>query len=115
MRNGERLASLPWALLLIWWGVLEIFPGRPAGVGVLGVGLILLGVNAVRVLRGGALCRFSVVIGAVMLVLGALSLVQPILDLPFNLQTFPALLIACGVTMLALEVLPLSRLHAKTR
>jgi hypothetical protein len=95
--------SMPWGLLLIWWGILALVPARPKGVGALGVALILLGVNALRIVKGSAVSRLSVTVGLGALVLSALPLLRSVLPIPPYVATLPVVLIACGAIVLAWE------------
>ncbi len=96
-RNFEGLA---WGAIFIWWGITELFHFLPDGTGALGLGLILLGVNAARYLSGIAMSGFSITVGSLALVWGGLELAGPLLSLPFHLPVFPILLIVLGVIAL---------------
>jgi hypothetical protein len=94
-----------WGALLIWWGLSELPGLLPPGAGALGVGLILLGLNGVRLLRGAPAKSLSVSIGILALLLGSLQLVQSVTALPFELPIFSILLIALGLILLTRELL----------
>ena len=96
-RNFEAIA---WGALFIWWGVTELVSGLPDGTGLLGVGLILLGVNVLRVLTGIRLNGFSTTIGILALVWGGLELAGAVLSLPFELPVLAILLIVLGAIIL---------------
>lgn len=91
-RNFETIA---WGVIFVWWGILELVP-FPKGVGALGLGLILLGLNAARARNGIAISNFSITLGILSLVLGGLELAGPVLNLPFELPIFAILLIVLG-------------------
>lgn len=93
-----------WGALIIWWGVTELVPSMPIGVGILGVGLILLGLNLARLLNGFLIGRFSTIIGVLALVWGGLELAGFALDLPFEIPIFAILLIAGGLGYLLVEL-----------
>ncbi len=96
-RSYEGLA---WGAIFIWWGITEMFNFLPDGTGALGLGLILLGVNAVRSLNGVPVSWFSITVGILALVWGGLELAGALLSLPFHLPVFAILLIVLGVLVL---------------
>lgn len=97
--------SLPWALLLIWWGILELVPAQPGGVGALGVAVILLGVNGLRAATGSSVRPISITVGAAALVTSALLLSQSVFHSSFYVPILPVWLIVCGAAILAWGVL----------
>lgn len=97
----QSLDTIPWGLFFIWWGIMELFPSLPDGTGTLGIALILLGTNLVRVLNHMPASEFSTVLGILTLLLGGMELAGPLLNLPFDLLIFPVLLIAFGAILLA--------------
>jgi hypothetical protein len=101
-RNFEMAA---WGALFIWWGITVLFTSLPHGVGALGIGLILLGLNAARWLNGIPASGFTITLGILALVLGGLELANVVLHLPFELPVFAILLITLGVILLAREIL----------
>jgi hypothetical protein len=101
-RNFEAIA---WGTLFIWWGITELVNFLPAGVGALGVGVILLGMNAARSMNGIPTSRFSTALGILALVWGGLELAGSVFNLPFELPIFPILLITLGVLILWPEVM----------
>lgn len=100
-RNFELAA---WGAVFVWWGITELFPALPAGVGALGLGLILLGLNAARALNGIPISAFSITLGILAIVLGGLELAASLLSLPFQLPVFPVLLIVLGLILLARDL-----------
>ncbi len=94
------LEAVAWGALLVWWGVTVLIPGLPQGIGAIGVGLILLGVNAARWLSGSPIRVFSTILGVLALVWGGLDLAASLLSLPFEMPTFAILLIVLGVMLL---------------
>jgi hypothetical protein len=96
-RNYEAIS---WGALLIWWGVTELFNSLPDGTGAIGIGLILIGVNAARLLTGSPVSRFSTTLGILALVWGGLEFAGAFLSLPFELPIFAVLLIVLGVIVL---------------
>lgn len=100
-RNYEAIA---WGTLLIWWGITELIPSLPDGIGAIGIGVILIGMNAARSLNGLAVSRFSLTLGILAFVWGGLELLGVALNLPFEIPIFPILLIVLGTIILAPEL-----------
>ncbi len=94
------LGTLAWGALFILWGITEMFTSLPKGIGALGIGLILVGLNLARLWTGQRVSSFSLTLGILALLLGALELVQPYLHLSFELPIFAILLLAFGVIIL---------------
>jgi hypothetical protein len=65
----------------------------------------LIGLNAVRSLKGIPTSSFSTILGILALVWGGLELVGSFLNLPFELPIFAILLITLGVLLLGQELL----------
>ena len=101
-RNYEAIA---WGALFIWWGVTELVKFLPIGIGAIGIGLILLGVNAARWRNGVPASGFSITLGILALVWGGLELVGVVLSLPFELPVYAILLIVLGVIVLGRELI----------
>lgn len=93
--------TIAWGAFFIWWGITELFPSLPAGTGALGIGLILLGLNAARHYSGVPASRFSITIGILAVIWGGLELAGIFLNLPFEIPVFAVLLIVLGVMVLA--------------
>ena len=70
-RDFETIA---WGAIFVWWGITELFPALPTGSGALGIGLILLGINAARHFSGVPTSRFSITVGILAVVWGGLEL-----------------------------------------
>jgi len=100
-RNFEAIA---WGALLIWWGITELVKVLPVGIGAIGIGLILLGLNVARSLNGLPASGFSTTLGVLALVWGGLELAGALLRLPFELPVFAILLITLGVLLLGREI-----------
>lgn len=100
-RNFEAIA---WGALFIWWGITELFSSLPDGVGAIGIGLILIGVNITRSLNGIPTSSLSTTLGILALVWGGLELVGVLLSLPFEIPVFAILLVVLGVIILAPEL-----------
>jgi hypothetical protein len=102
---SRNLEAMAWGALFIWWGITEMFPFLPHGAGAIGIGLILLGLNAARSLNGVRTSGFSITLGILALVWGGLELVGSLLALPFDIPVFAILLIVLGAIMLVRELL----------
>lgn len=101
---NRRLEAVAWGAFFVWWGVTELFPSLPEGIGAIGIGVILLGLNAARSVNGIPASGFTTTLGILALVLGALELSRLALRLPFELPVFGILLIVLGIIFLAREL-----------
>jgi hypothetical protein len=97
--------AMAWGVFFVWWGVLELFPGLPEGSGAVGIGLILLAMNAARAWQGMPTSGFTLTLGSLALLWGILELANTIIVLPFELPTFAILLIALGLIVLGRALL----------
>lgn len=100
LKENHRLEVVAWGALFVWWGIVELIPVLPDGTGAIGVGLILIGVNVVRWLKGLPASAFSTTVGILALVWGGLDLAGAALALPFELPVFAILLITLGLVLL---------------
>lgn len=92
----KRLETIGWALFLIMIGGLGLVPAWqvPGGTWLIGVGLIMLGLNAARFLNGIKMSGFTIV-------LGILAFFSGLGDfLGAQLPLFPILLILIGANIL---------------
>ena len=99
--SNRNLDTIAWGAFFIWWGITELFGSLPEGVGAIGVGLILLGLNMVRSMKGISTSGFTTILGILALVWGGLELAGAVLSLPFELPIFAILLIVLGVSLVA--------------
>jgi hypothetical protein len=100
---NHNLATIGWGALLIWWGISFMVGPITFGLSGIGTGLILLGVNAIRMFKGIPTNRSTTGWGIAALVWGILD---HTLALSFE-KSAAALLIIIGVVMLgALLVRP---------
>ena len=109
---NSLLETIAWGLLFILWGSMILFDFVPAGIGMIGTGLIFLGLNGVRSLNGIPTRGSTTTLGILMLLWGGLELVDLIFDLPFELSDwtiFAILLIALGVILLTRSLLRIRR------
>jgi len=101
---NRRYETIGWGALFVWWGITEIFQFLPDGSGAIGIGLILLGLNATRRRNGIPISSFSTTVGILALVWGGLELAASVLSLPFEIPIFGILLIVLGGIILAREL-----------
>jgi len=101
MQNTKTLnhnfATIGNGALLIWWGIVIMVDPLTIGMGAIGTGLIMLGVNAARSLNGIPTKGSTTVVGIIALVWGTLDTV---LDPSFELS-FAIMLIVIGVVRIA--------------
>jgi len=98
------LEAIAWGAFFILWGVTEMFTSLPDGIGAIGIGLILIGLNAARSWTGRPTSSFTTTFGILALLLGGLELARPLLHLSFELPIFACLLLALGVIVLVREL-----------
>jgi hypothetical protein len=91
--TAHKIATTSWALFFIWVGVAFLFEFG-AGIGLLGVGLIILGGQAARRHHGLKLEGFWVLIGALFIAVSIWELVET------ELSLLPILLIVAGLVLL---------------
>ena len=70
---NHHIANIADGILLIWWGTVIVVDPLTIGMGAIGTGLILLGVNALRLLRGIPTKPSTTALGLVALIWGALD------------------------------------------
>ncbi len=100
-KSTFNLEAIAWGALFILWGITEMFPSLPKGLGAIGIGLILVGLNAARYWTGQPTSTFTITIGILALLLGGLELARPLLNLTFELPILAILLLALGLMTLA--------------
>ncbi len=94
---GQRLDAIGWGLFLLMLGGLWLVPeewGVPEGAWLIGAGVIILGLIAVRYINGLQVSGFWLFLGALALGTGLASVLG--LDLP----VFPILIIIAGAGIL---------------
>ena len=101
----RNLETVAWGAFFIWWGITELFNFLPHGTGAIGIGLIWLGLNAARALRGVPTSGLTTTLGILALVLGGLELASSVMHLSFELPIFAILLIVLGVILLGRELI----------
>jgi hypothetical protein len=96
--------TIAWGALLVWWGVQELVKGLPNGLGAVGIGLILLGLNVARMLNHIPTSGFTTFLGLLALIWGGLELTRVTFGLTFDISVFPVLLIVFGIHTLMREL-----------
>jgi hypothetical protein len=96
-RKFNRLVSrLGIALLLIWWGIVIAVDPLTISIGAIGTGLILLGLNALRAIKGISRVTSTTTIGLIALIWGGLYQAWKLFQLP-PVSAFGLLLLVIGV------------------
>lgn len=92
---NKQLEAIAWGLFLVMLGCLWLIPSEqvPEGAWLIGVGIIMLGLNLARYLYGIKLSGFTVILGIIALTLGIGSVFG--VDLPI----FPILIIIWGLSV----------------
>jgi len=93
---NKRLETIGWALFLIMIGCISFVPDEqvPEGVWSIGVGLIMLGLNAARYFNGIKMSTFTIILGSLALLTGVGDLAG------LNLPDLAILLILIGAYMI---------------
>jgi len=94
---NRTLATIGWGALFVWWGISIMIGPITIGMSAVGTGLILLGVNAVRLLKGIPTNGSTTVVGIIALMWGALD---HALALRFE-ASLATMLIVIGVVTIA--------------
>lgn len=103
---NKRYEAAAWGAVFLLVGILSLIPGQQNDLAVLGIGLILLGLNLARRLSGIPMNTGTITFGLMGVVLGLASLLRPVLGYRFELPFFPVLLLALGVICLILAIRP---------
>jgi hypothetical protein len=94
---NHNFATIGNGALLIWWGIVIMFDPLTIGMGAIGTGLIMLGVNAARSLNGIPTKGSTTIIGAIALIWGTLDTIyNPRFELSFAIM-----LIVIGLVTIA--------------
>jgi hypothetical protein len=99
-KTNFDLEAIAWGAFFILWGISELFPALPHGVGAIGIGIILIGLNLARSWTGQPTSGFTTTFGILALLLGGLELARSLLQLSFELPIFAILLLALGLITL---------------
>jgi hypothetical protein len=99
---NRRYSLIGWGALLVWIGAVSFLPGErlPFGLGLLGIGMILLGINvARRAIHALPVIGTDITLGTIALALGAAELFRSPVLIPIGL-------IAIGLILLIRSALP---------
>ena len=100
---NRTVATIGWGALFVWWGISILIDPITIGMSAIGTGLILLGVNAARMLKGIPIKNSNTPVAVVAIVWGMLDYA---LALHFW-ASFATLMIVIGaVTIVSLVTLP---------
>lgn len=105
-RRDSLYEALAWSALFLWMGIASVIPSLPGGAGLLGIGVILVGLNVARRISGIPVNRFTAILGGVAVAIGGAIFVgrqwfsMPAWDLGF----FPTLFLGLGIVTLAYTV-----------
>ncbi len=94
---NHTIATIGWGVLFVWWGISILVGPITIGMSAIGTGLVLLGVNAARWLKGTPTKNSNVPIAIIAIVWGGLDTV---LNPRFELS-FAMMLIVIGVVVMA--------------
>ncbi len=99
---NDRLQTISWALFLIMVGGFLLVPSGqlPEGSWLIGVGVILLGLNVVRYLSGIRMSTFTTILGAIAVVAGLGDFAG--VDVPVG----PILIILIGAAIILRNIEP---------
>jgi hypothetical protein len=98
---NRKYETVAWGAFFIWLGITNLSRGLPDGVGAVGIGVILLGLNLARYASKIPTSGLTICLGALALVLGAFDVARAVLRLEIDLPFFPLLLIVIGIVWLA--------------
>ncbi|MBM3127963.1 MAG: hypothetical protein FJ009_04920 [Chloroflexi bacterium] len=101
---NRKYETIAWGAFFIWLGVTNLVRVLPDGVGALGIGVILLGLNLARYLSKIPTSGVTLFLGALALALGAFDAARAVLRLEIDLPFFPVLLIVIGVVWLLRDI-----------
>jgi len=101
---NHTFAAVGWGLLFIWWGIVILIDPLTIGMGAIGTGLILLGVNAARHLKGIPERESTTIYGIMFLAWGVIDQARRMLGLNEGVS-WAAILIVIGVVAFLLPLL----------
>jgi hypothetical protein len=102
----NRLSTIIYALLLIWWGLRwSVLQALPEGSGLLVTGIILLGANAVRKLVRLPAVSNSMFFGLLSLLSGGALVIISVLQVPIEPPVLETIMIVLGVLLLGYALL----------
>lgn len=108
---NRKYEAIAWGVFFIGWGITILLGNSPEGMGLIGIGVILLGLNLARYLSHIRASGFTIFLGTLALVLGVLDVMRAVLHLETELPVFPVLLIVIGSVWLLRALLTTSEKH----
>ncbi len=92
----EKLDKYGWGIFLIFVGMIIIFPDAtfPDGTFLLGIGIILLGINFIKYSKKLPISKFTIFIGLIALLSGLTTIYG------FDLDIIPIILILWGLSLI---------------
>ncbi len=102
---NHNLSTFGWGALLIWWGISVLIDPITLAMSAIGTGLIMLGLNAVRYLKGIPMVRTTTTLGIIALAWGALDQARIALHYPAG-ASFALLLLVIGLVIWVTVLLP---------
>ena len=99
-KSNIDLEAIAWGAIFILWGITGMIPSLPEGIGTIGIGLILLGLNLARLWNGQPISGFTTTLGILAILMGGLEMARPLLHLSFELPIFAILLLTLGLILL---------------
>lgn len=97
---NRRLETISWGLFLIMIGGFALVSGVPEGTWLIGAGLIMLGLNAVRLVVGIRASWFTLILGTIALLSGLGSVYG--IDIPVG----PLLIVLIGLAIIVRALQP---------
>lgn len=95
---NHNLSVFGWGALFVWWGIVFMIDPITLGMGAMGTGLIMLGVNAFRMLKGIEPVGSTTDIGITVLVWGVLDQARLMLGLDIGVS-FALVLFVIGLNL----------------
>ena len=103
---NHTVATAGLGLLFIWWSMVLIIDPLTIGMGAIGTGLILLGINLVRLLKEIPILGSTTALGVIALVWGVLETIfNPHLGVSFALLLFVIGVVIIGSLMVRPKVI----------
>lgn len=98
---NERYGTFAWGIFFILTGIIIFIPGDQNNEFLVGIGIILLGLNLVRYIYKIPTNIMTIIFGMMSLVLGIVPLLRRVLNFPkFEVDLFPILLVIIGLYFL---------------
>lgn len=100
---NQHIGTIANGLLLVWWGLVIIIEPITISMGAIVTGLILLGVNAIRLLNGIQTKKTTTILGLIALTWGVLAMFLT----PGFWASFALLLIILGMIEIVSLLMPI--------